>query len=431
MAGDELKVKGGVTISGTVRVSGSKNATLFLMAAALLAQGKSVLVGASNVGDVRNFALLLDHLGATVSFTKSQVVIDTSQITSTKDSAHVPSELASRLRASVILLGPLLARHGQAKVGFSGGCTIGTRPIGQHLKGLKALGASITAQDGYLNATAPRVLRGAEIKLDTPSVTATVTLLLAAVLADGETSIVGAATEPEVEDLANYLLQMGADIKGHGTRCITIKGRNQLHGCHYSVMPDRIECGTLMIAAALVGNKLIVKGTRSEHLSILIDCLREIGADIQLDDADGSITISRAPKPKPTSLPTEPYPGFPTDLQPQIMALLLVAEGTSRITETVFQRRFQHGAGLARMGANISVVGNCATVEGVPKLLGAVVEGNDIRGYASLLVAALVAEGESIVRGVHHLDRGLEQLDMKLASVGADIHRVDDPLGGR
>lgn len=423
MANDALKVEGGSLLSGTVEVSGSKNASLFAMAAALLAPGKSVLAGAPDVGDVRNFACLLEHLGASVSFEESRIVIETDHIYS----REVPPELAGKSRASVILLGPLVARYGQAQVAFSGGCTIGTRPIGQHLKGLEALGASINVRDGYLVVSTPRGFCGAEVKFDTPTITGTVALMLAAVLAEGETTLTGPATEPEVGDLAKCLIEMGADIRGCGTSRITIRGCKVLRTYDYKVMGDRIECGTLMIAGTLVGDKLVVKGARSEHQTALMRCLREIGAEIQLN-ADDSITVSRAPDPKPISLQTGPYPGFPTDLQPQMMALLSVAGGTSQITEMVFMRRFLHGVELAKLGAHISIVGNCAKIDGTPTLHGAVVEGADIRGCASLLVAALVGAGESSVRNIHHMDRGFERLDVKLASVGARILRIRGAL---
>ena len=415
---DKLRITGGRPLEGEVRVSGAKNAALPILCAALLTDAPLRLANVPELMDVRTMARLLAELGVEVGPHAD------GEIRLHARSVAKPVALYERvktMRASVLVLGPLLARCGQASVSLPGGCAIGARPVDQHVKGLQAMGARIEVEHGYMNARAER-LHGAHIVMDLVTVTGTENLMMAAVLADGLTVLENAAREPEVTDLARCLSAMGARIEGAGSDVIRIEGVRALRGAEYRVMPDRIETGTFLAAAAAAGGRVKLLGAASDTLDATLDKLRETGARIAV--APDAIEIEMRARPKSVSLRTAPYPGFATDMQAQLMALDAVAEGTAVITETIFENRFMHALELQRLGADIAIQGNTAVVKGVDRLQGARVMATDLRASASLVIAGLVAQGETVIDRIYHLDRGYEALERKLAALGAQAERV-------
>jgi len=414
---DKLRISGGRRLEGEVRISGAKNAALPIMCAALLSARPLALSNVPQLMDVATMAKLLAQMGVGVERSGDRIALHAQNV------AHpiAPYELVKTMRASVLVLGPLLARCGQAKVSLPGGCAIGSRPVDQHVKGLQAMGAVINVDHGYMHASAER-LRGARIVMDMVTVTGTENLMMAAVLAEGATVLENAAREPEVVDLARCLAAMGARIDGAGTDVIRIEGVSSLRGAEHRVMPDRIETGTYLAAAAAAGGKLRLVGAAPGTLDATIEKLQEAGARIA---ANGSIIeIEMAGRPKSVSIRTAPYPGFATDMQAQFMALATVADGTALITETIFENRFMHALEMQRLGADISIQGNTAMVRGVERLQGATVMATDLRASASLVIAALVAEGQTEIQRIYHLDRGYEALETKLSALGARIERI-------
>ncbi|ADV06290.1 UDP-N-acetylglucosamine 1-carboxyvinyltransferase [Staphylococcus pseudintermedius] len=420
---DRIIVKGGNTLKGEVGVEGAKNAVLPILTASLLASdGKSELVNVPALSDVETINNVLSVLNAKIKYNEKQqsVTVDAS-----KDlSEEAPYEYVSKMRASILVMGPLLARLGRAKVALPGGCAIGSRPIEQHLKGLEALGAEIHQEAGYIYAEAPQGLVGNEIHFDFPSVGATQNIMMAASLAKGRTVIENVAREPEIVDLANYINEMGGDIKGAGTDTVIINGVESLKGVKHAIIPDRIEAGTLMIAAAITRGDVLVKGAIKEHMTSLVYKLEEMG--VELDYTEEGIRVTAPEKLQPVDIKTLPHPGFPTDMQSQMMALLLTAEGHKVVTETVFENRFMHVAEFKRMNAQISVEGRSAKIEGKSALQGAQVKATDLRAAAALILAGLVADGETIVTELKHLDRGYVDFHGKLKSLGANIERIND-----
>lgn len=420
---DRIIVKGGNTLKGEVGVEGAKNAVLPILTASLLASdGKSELVNVPALSDVETINNVLSVLNAKIKYNEKQqsVTVDAS-----KDlSEEAPYEYVSKMRASILVMGPLLARLGRAKVALPGGCAIGSRPIEQHLKGLEALGAEIHQEAGYIYAEAPQGLVGNEIHFDFPSVGATQNIMMAASLAKGRTVIENVAREPEIVDLANYINEMGGDIKGAGTDTVIINGVESLKGVKHAIIPDRIEAGTLMIAAAITRGDVLVKGAIKEHMTSLVYKLEEMG--VELDYTEEGIRVTAPEKLQPVDIKTLPHPGFPTDMQSQMMALLLAAEGHKVVTETVFENRFMHVAEFKRMNAQISVEGRSAKIEGKSALQGAQVKATDLRAAAALILAGLVADGETIVTELKHLDRGYVDFHGKLKSLGANIERIND-----
>ncbi|EGQ1636815.1 UDP-N-acetylglucosamine 1-carboxyvinyltransferase [Staphylococcus pseudintermedius] len=420
---DRIIVKGGNTLKGEVGVEGAKNAVLPILTASLLASdGKSELVNVPALSDVETINNVLSVLNAKIKYNEKQqsVTVDAS-----KDlSEEAPYEYVSKMRASILVMGPLLARLGRAKVALPGGCAIGSRPIEQHLKGLEALGAEIHQEAGYIYAEAPQGLVGNEIHFDFPSVGATQNIMMAASLAKGRTVIENVAREPEIVDLANYINEMGGDIKGAGTDTVIINGVESLKGVKHAIIPDRIEAGTLMIAAAITRGDVLVKGAIKEHMTSLVYKLEEMG--VELDYTEEGIRVTAPKKLQPVDIKTLPHPGFPTDMQSQMMALLLTAEGHKVVTETVFENRFMHVAEFKRMNAQISVEGRSAKIEGKSALQGAQVKATDLRAAAALILAGLVADGETIVTELKHLDRGYVDFHGKLKSLGANIERIND-----
>lgn len=419
---DAFKIKGGVRISGEITASGSKNAALPILAACLLTDDEIYLENVPDLRDINTMLRLLDHLGRQTVRDGQNILVKQGPLTGNE----APYELVSKMRASIAVLGPLLTRLGEAKVSFPGGCAIGTRPIDLHLKGLEALGAEISVEHGYVHAVSPQ-LQGCEMHLAGPfgsSVLATDNVLMAAVLAEGETVIEAAALEPEVVDTCHFLQAMGAQIEGVGTSVLRVRGVQRLHGCTYRVIPDRIEAGTLLTAAAATGGELFVKNAWKAHLGKFLETLSAAGADIDVQ-LEG-ISVKGPEVIKPVNIETLPYPEFPTDMQAPLMALLLRGSGTSVITEKIYPDRFIHVAEFNRMGADIRIEGTSAVVNGVEHLEGAPVMASDLRAGAALVVAALCANGESLVRRVYHIDRGYEQLELKLNSLGAEIIRVKD-----
>jgi UDP-N-acetylglucosamine 1-carboxyvinyltransferase len=414
---DAIEINGGKRLSGEVQVSGSKNATLPQIAAALLAPGRSVFRGVPDLADIRTLGKLLGNMGARVERDGATLQVDAQQISK----PEAPYELVKTMRASVLVLGPLVARFGRARVSLPGGCAIGARPIDQHLKGLQLLGARIEIAHGYVEATAAR-LRGAKILFDLPTVTGTENLMMAAALADGQTVLENCAREPEVVALADELNAMGGSVRGAGTSIITIDGVTSLRPMDHQVIPDRIEAGTLLAAALISGGDVLVRGARPEDLDAPIAKMREAGARISSES--GGLRIVAPERPEAVDFITAPFPGFPTDLQAQLMACLAVSRGASRVVETVFENRFMHVQELVRMGADISIDGHTAVVRGIPRLSGAPVMATDLRASASLVLAGLRAEGKTVVHRVYHLDRGYESLETKLAALGAGIRRV-------
>lgn len=416
---DALRLRGGAALSGPLPVSGSKNASLPIMAAALLAEGESTLENVPDLADVTTLGKVLSHMGVRIERTRDTLRLDATRVTT----PEAPYDLVRTMRASILALGPLVARFGEARVSLPGGCAIGARPIDQHLKGLERMGARIEMAHGYVTARADR-LHGAEILLDMPTVTGTENLMLAAALARGVTVLRNAAREPEVVDLAQALVTMGVEIQGAGTERIVIQGRDRVQPFRHRVLPDRIEYGTFLVAGALAGDGLEIVGGVAEHQAALIDKLRAIGAHIE--PANGITRVHRAERRRPVDVQTAPYPGFPTDMQAQLMTVLSVCDGVSVVAETIFENRFMHVAELDRLGASIRVDGGRAIVHGVPHLSGSTVMATDLRASACLVLAGLVAEGETVVRRIYHLDRGYEHIERKLGAVGASIERFKE-----
>ena len=418
---DKLIIRGGRPLQGEVAISGAKNAALPELCAALLTEEPVTLANVPRLQDVRTVLSLLRNMGANAerSHTRPDVVtVDAARLTQ----LEAPYELVKTMRASILVLGPLLARFGQARVSLPGGCAIGSRPIDQHIKGLQAMGAEISVEHGYILAKAAR-LRGARIATDMVTVTGTENLLMAATLADGETVLENAAQEPEVRDLADMLVAMGARIEGQGTSRIRIQGVERLHapsGGH-TIVPDRIEAGTFLCAAAAAGGELLLRHARGDHLDAVIDKLREAG--VRVETGADWIRVRSEGRLAAVGFRTSEYPAFPTDMQAQFMVLDCIAEGTSVITETIFENRFMHVNELVRLGAKIEVDGHTAVVTGVPRLSGATVMATDLRASASLVIAALVADGDTVVDRIYHLDRGYDQMEAKLRGIGADIER--------
>lgn len=417
---DKLQITGGAVLNGTVRISGAKNAALPILMASLLAEGTTSIGNMPHLQDVTTSLELLGILGCGITLDERMTVqIDASNI----KSYEAPYDLVKTMRASILCLGPLLTRFRQADVSLPGGCAIGSRPVDLHIKGMREMGAQIEVVDGYVRARAPNGLSGARIFMDTVSVGATENLLMAATLAKGETIIENAAREPEIVDLANCLIAMGAQIKGAGSDEIRINGVESLHGCHHNVMPDRIETGTYLVAAAITGGQIKLKDTKPEHLDSVLLKLKEAGAKITTGN-DWIILDMEGKRPRAVNVTTAPYPAFPTDMQAQFTALNCVAEGTGIITETIFENRFMHVSELQRMGADITIQGNAAICRGVDKLSGAQVMATDLRASASLVIAGLVAKGITQVGRIYHIDRGYECIEEKLQGVGATIKRV-------
>ncbi len=416
---ERLIVKGGNRLVGTVKTSGAKNAVLPIIAASILGTSPSRLDEIPALEDVRTICAVLECLGIKVDASEPHTLkIDSREITS----CEAPYELVRSMRASFLVMGPLLARKGYARISQPGGCAIGTRPIDLHLKGFEALGVKIEQGHGYIEASAPEGMTGANIYLDFPSVGATENIMMAAAMANGTTVLENPAEEPEIVDLANYLNQMGARVRGAGTNVITIEGVSELHGVQHSVIPDRIEAGTYMIAAAMTGGDVIIENVLPEHQKPLIAKLREAGALVE-EDID-RIHVAGSGKLKAVDIKTLPYPGFPTDMQAQMMAMLSVAEGRSKITETVFENRFMHVVELNRMGANITTEGRSAVITGPAHLTGCTVRATDLRAGAAMILAGLVAEGATEICDIYHIDRGYEEIAAKLTRLGADIKRV-------
>jgi UDP-N-acetylglucosamine 1-carboxyvinyltransferase len=414
---DAIEISGGKPLRGEVQVSGSKNATLPQIAAALLAPGASVFRGVPDLADIRTLGRLLANMGARVERSGRDLHVDAAEVSN----PQAPYELVKTMRASVLVLGPLVARFGRARVSMPGGCAIGARPIDQHLKGLQLLGAHIDLAHGYVEARAER-LRGARILFDLPTVTGTENLMMAAVLAEGRTELENCAREPEVVALADALNAMGARVQGAGSSVITVDGVTRLRPMDLHVIPDRIEAGTLLMSALVTGGDVLVRGARAQDLDAALAKMREAGAKI--DEEGGGLRVVGPARPQAVDFITAPFPGFPTDLQAQMMACLAVGKGASRVVETVFENRFMHVQELTRMGADIAIDGHTAVVRGVAKLSGAEVMATDLRASASLVLAGLRAEGTTFVHRVYHLDRGYESLEKKLAALGASIRRV-------
>jgi len=414
----KIVIRGGARLHGEVHVSGSKNAALPILASALLARGRSTFRNVPALGDVRTMGRLLTRLGAEVEDAGKGVM----RIDTTNAAGHeAPYELVKTMRASVLVLGPLVARRGRARVSLPGGCAIGARPIDQHLKGLEAMGARIELARGYVNASARR-LRGASIVFDMVTVTGTENLMMAAALARGRTTLENAAREPEVEELGRVLNKMGARITGAGTSLITIEGVDELTPIEHSVIPDRIEAGTLLVAGAITGGNVLLRDCLPEHLDAVIAKLRAAGAEVAAD-GDG-IRVRGKAEFQPADVSTQPFPGFPTDMQAQFMVLMTRARGQSVLSETIFENRFMHVPELMRMGADIHIEGRTAIVRGPTKLAGATVMATDLRASACLVLAGLIARGTTEVLRIYHLDRGYDRLDKKLRALGADVRRA-------
>lgn len=416
---NKLMIQGGTPLNGQVRISGAKNAVLPILAATLLCEGTAIVENVPHLHDVTTTVELLGAMGVHVVIDeKLSIEVDSSTI----ESYVAPYHLVKTMRSSILVLGPLLARFGHAEVSLPGGCAIGSRPVNLHIKGLQDMGADIEVKNGFIIAKAER-LKGARLVMDMVTVTGTENLMMAATLADGTTIIENAAREPEVVDLANFLIAMGAKIQGAGTDTITIEGVEKLQGTRYRVLPDRIETGTYLVAAAITGGRIMVKDTAPRLLDAVIDKLREAGAEIEVG-VDWISLDMHGKRPKSVNVRTAPYPAFPTDMQAQFAALNSIADGTATIVETVFENRFMHVQELQRMGADIEVEGNTAIIRGVKKLSGAPVMATDLRASASLIMAGLVAEGETEVQRIYHIDRGYEIIEEKLSLLGANIRRI-------
>ena len=414
---DKLLITGGARLAGEVQISGAKNAALPILCAGLLTGDDVHLTNLPLLKDVSTMEKLLSQMGLRMDISGSAVTLNGAQITN----LEAPYDMVKTMRASILALGPLLARFGQAKVSLPGGCAIGARPVDQHIKGLQAMGAEISIEAGYIHAKAKK-LKGARIVTDMITVTGTENLLMAATLAEGETILENAACEPEVVDLANLLVAMGANISGIGSSRMVIQGVNQLHGATHAIISDRVEAATFLCAVAATGGDVTLKNTRVDILDVALDKLREAGA-ILTTGAD-TIRIQMASRPKSVSFRTTEYPGFPTDMQAQFMAMNCVASGTSRVTETIFENRFMHVQELNRLGAAIEIEGHTAIVRGVEKLVGAPVMATDLRASASLVIAALAACGDTLIDRIYHLDRGYDRMEVKLSALGANIKRV-------
>jgi UDP-N-acetylglucosamine 1-carboxyvinyltransferase len=421
---DKLRIRGGRSLHGTVMISGAKNAALPELCAALLTPEPVTLRNVPRLQDVATMLKLIRNMGvSTQQMEDGTVVLNAGDL----NNPEAPYELVKTMRASVLALGPLLARFGHARVSLPGGCAIGSRPVDQHIKGLTAMGADIVIEHGYMVAklSAGRTrLKGARIATDMVTVTGTENFMMAAVLAEGETILENAAQEPEIPDLAEMLIQMGARIKGHGSSRIVIQGVEALHGCTHQVVADRIEAGTFLCAVAAAGGDVVAQHARIEHLEAVVEKLRDAGVTISKLPDGIRVQSAGASQLKAQNFRTTEYPGFPTDMQAQFMALNTVAQGTAKVTETIFENRFMHVNELVRLGANIQIDGKVAMVEGVRALSGATVMATDLRASASLVIAGLVAEGETLVDRIYHLDRGYDQMEAKLRGLGADIERV-------
>jgi UDP-N-acetylglucosamine 1-carboxyvinyltransferase len=419
---DKLLIRGGRQLHGEVRISGAKNAALPELCAALLTSEPVTLHNVPRLQDVATMLKLIRNMGVVAERRgDGSVWIDSSRLSS----PEAPYELVKTMRASVLALGPLLARFGEATVSLPGGCAIGSRPVDQHIKGLQQMGAEIVVEHGYIIAKLPKGrerLKGASITTDMITVTGTENFMMAAALAEGETVLENAAQEPEISDLAEMLIGMGAKIEGHGSRRIRIQGAERLHGCTHQVVADRIETGTFLCAVAAAGGDVVLRHGRADHLDAVIDKLREAGA--QVTAVEDGIRIQSQGRLAAQSFRTTEYPGFPTDMQAQFMALNVVSQGASTVTETIFENRFMHVNEMVRLGAKIQVDGKLAVIEGVERLSGAAVMATDLRASASLVIAGLVAEGETLVDRIYHLDRGYDQMEAKLRGIGADIERI-------
>lgn len=414
---DKILVRGGTRLKGSVTISGAKNSALPIMVASILSSGESLIDNVPQLRDIFTMGRLLNSLGIGFDFENNKISLRTEKIKEVEASY----DLVRTMRASVLVLGPLLARMGEARVSLPGGCAIGARPINLHVMGLKKMGADISLLDGYINAKADR-LTGAHIYFDIPTVTGTENLMMAASVAEGETLLENAACEPEVIDLANALISMGASIEGAGTRMIKINGVSGLSPLDYKIIPDRIETGTFIAAAGITGGEIEIEGCSMEHMEPVIVKLKETG--IGIDQHNGILKIKGPEILRSVDMKTMPYPGFPTDMQAQFMGLMSVANGTSHITENIFENRFMHVAEMRRMGAKIKVQDSTATVQGVNFLKGAPVMATDLRASASLLIAGLAAEGETVIDRVYHIDRGYERIEEKLRLLGADVRRI-------
>lgn len=414
---DKLLIQGGHRLSGDIAISGAKNAALPILCAGLLTSDVVQLTNVPHLQDVTTMLKLLRQMGLHIERDDDKVTLNGSAI----DKLEAPYELVKTMRASILVLGPLLTRFGEAKVSLPGGCAIGSRPVDQHIKGLQAMGAEIAIEAGYIHAKAKR-LKGTRIVTDMITVTGTENLLMAATLAEGETVLENAAREPEVTDLANLLVAMGAKIEGIGTDRLVIQGVDQLHGASHAVIADRIETATFLCAVAAVGGDVTLHKARTDTLDVAFDKLREAGAI--LTSGDDWIRVQMAARPKAVSFRTTEYPGFPTDMQAQFMAMNCIAEGSSRVIETIFENRFMHVQEMNRLGASITIEGHTAIISGIDKLVGAPVMATDLRASASLVIAALAAEGETLIDRIYHLDRGYDRMEVKLSAVGAHIQRV-------
>ena len=415
---DKLAITGGNRLSGAVRMSGGKNAALPILCASLLTADTLHLTNLPRLNDISTTLTLLGHVGVRISLDEQDSV---SLCAASLDCLEAPYDLVKTMRASILVLGPMLARAGEARVSLPGGCAIGSRPVDLHIKGLQAMGAEITIEHGYILARATR-LQGARIFMDTVTVTGTENLMMAAALADGTTILENAAREPEVVDLAECLIAMGADIQGHGSDTIIIRGCAKLHGAEYHIMPDRIESGTYLVAAAMTGGDITLTDARPDTLDAVIEKLREAGARVSC--TRDSISLSMTRRPASVHLRTAPYPAFPTDMQAQFMALNSVALGVGKVTETIFENRFMHVQELQRLGARIEIDGNMAIVYGQESLQAATVMATDLRASASLVLAGLVADGETVIDRIYHLDRGYERLEEKFNQLGAKVRRI-------
>ena len=414
---DKLQIVGGKRLNGEISVSGAKNAALPILCAGLLTAGDVELTNVPRLHDVKTILKLLAQTGLSVNQDDENVTLNGANITS----LEAPYELVKTMRASILVLGPLLARFGEAKVSLPGGCAIGSRPVDQHIKGLRAMGAEITIEGGYIYAKAKK-LKGARILTDMITVTGTENLLMAATLAEGETVLENAAREPEVTDLANLLVAMGAKIDGIGTDRLVIQGVPELHGARHAVISDRIEAATFLCAVAATGGDIVLTNTRTDIFDVALDKLREVG--LQMEVGGNTIRARMDGRPQPVSFRTTEYPGFPTDMQAQFMAVNTIAAGPSRVTETIFENRFMHVQEMNRLGAFISTEGNTAFIKGVERLVGAPVMATDLRASASLVIAGMAAEGTTLIDRIYHLDRGYDRMEVKLSAVGADIVRI-------
>ena len=414
---DKLQIVGGKRLQGDIAISGAKNAALPILCAGLLTAGDLHLSNVPRLHDVRTMLKLLETTGLKIDLDDEHVTMNGSAI----NNLVAPYELVKTMRASILVLGPLLARFGEAKVSLPGGCAIGSRPVDQHIQGLRAMGAEITIEGGYIHAKATK-LKGARIRTDMITVTGTENLLMAATLADGETVLENAAREPEVTDLANLLVAMGARIDGIGTDRLVIQGVPELHGASHAVISDRIEAATFLCAVAATGGDIQLTNTRTDIFDVALDKLREIG--LQLTVGTDTIRARMDGRPQPVSFRTTEYPGFPTDMQAQFMAVNTIAGGASRVTETIFENRFMHVQEMNRLGAQITTDGNTAFIDGVTRLIGAPVMATDLRASASLVIAGMAAEGTTLIDRIYHLDRGYDRMEVKLSAVGADIVRI-------